>query len=165
MSFGAFLSLEYQVDIPCLFYPGLGHVPSSDQWNVSRHASRGIGSARGVGITLMCCCHQQESNGHSWVWPLSSLAALTTHSVHGDYMIISKLNICCVSHAMACNRFLPSLSLDSWGNPAKTIPHLFPVWTARLRNGEVASITQLANSIHSSEIQCQVPASVLRSLL
>ena len=71
----------------------------------------------------------------------------------------------CVLHAMAYNRFLQSLSLDSWGNAAKKIPHLFPVWTARLRNGEVASIPQLENSIHGAEIQRQAPVSVLRLLL
>ena len=66
---------------------------------------------------------------------------------------------------MTYNRFLQSLSLDSWGNTAKKIPHLFPVWTARLRNAEVASIPQLENSIHGAEIQCQAPVSVLRLLL
>lgn len=59
------------------------------------------------------------------------------HSVHGDYMVIT----------------------------AKKIPHLSPVWTARLRNAEVASIPQLENSIRGAEIQCQAPVSVLRLLL
>ena len=76
--------------------------------------------------------------------------------MHGDYMIIKAAISCTLTlvlHAMTYNRFFQSLSLDSWGNPAKKIPHLFPVWTARLRNGEVASIPQLENSIRSSEIQ------------